>query len=122
MGELSRNSGWGNLMLGAPTRWRVLCDGRGASCPLPVVVGDVTTLEFFSAKIVTLFFSVADLSLLSFSSGAEFVNLAEPPMLSGVPTRSDLRTLADWRKAAELSRAEVAVVTRLAEGNNRCEP
>ena len=111
MGASSLDSGWGNLMLGAPTGWRLLRHGRGASCPLLVVVGDGTTLEFFSDKIVTFFSSVVALSLLFLLSTAEFVNPEELRRLSGVRARSDLRTFADWRKAAALSTAEVAVVT-----------
>ena len=67
------------------------------------------------------FFFSAALLLLSLLSVGAIVNLAEPPMLSGVRARSDLRTLVDWRKAAALSPAEVAVVTPLVDGNNRCE-
>ena len=50
VGALSRNSGFGNRMLGAPTRWRLLREGlRRAPCTLPEILGGFTALEFLLA-------------------------------------------------------------------------
>ena len=106
VGTLSRNSGFGNRILGAPTRGRLLREGlRRAPCSLLEILGGFTPLEFLSALDEATGTSF-------FFSTAEFIDLVvEPLTLSGVRTRSDLRTLADWRKAAAVSLADVAVVS-----------